>query len=332
MFCKYLPVLCLFAPLVCLQDRSDRLNSKSQVTLDLCLASVAHRRHMQMPSSQSKSLLDSAQKRDKHCPNPPQKRYEVLRDFVGFMAKHPTLRWSMGAGALLGAMRQEPPGFIPQDDDIDVYMPARDLFAMQDIAMQELPLGRDIGPAARFTPTDECCGFGWRIVHRDDECSYMDLMGFSLQDQPFDNQKIDGQKIDVHGQKIWAIPQDQGKMFHLDAMMLQRQQWEERQDSVPDEMGPEWKWNGNQTTLFTNVYIFENELLPFTQRQMYGLSVNIPQRPVDILNRLYGTNCMVRDDHGHDLTKDSKWLRPADVNPHSVLQVGQRGWIRNVNP
>ena len=54
-----------------------------------------------------------------------QCNYELLRAFGGWMdaSNH---RFTLGAGTLLGAMRNEPPGLLQWEHDVDVYVPARD--------------------------------------------------------------------------------------------------------------------------------------------------------------------------------------------------------------
>ena len=49
--------------------------------------------------------------------------YEILKEFKTFCEMH-QLRYFMAYGTLLGAVRHE--GFIPWDDDIDVFMPRPD--------------------------------------------------------------------------------------------------------------------------------------------------------------------------------------------------------------
>ena len=53
-----------------------------------------------------------------------QCNYELLRAFNGWM-DHNSLRYTLGAGTLLGAMRNEPPGLLQWEHDVDAYVPAR---------------------------------------------------------------------------------------------------------------------------------------------------------------------------------------------------------------
>jgi len=151
MLCRCLAALFLLvAPAVCLHNgRSEfrirvqkSLSHESKAALHVeCLADGQRMQLREMENSTERRERETSERLSSrkdanlnglgeqgaaaHCPNPAQKRYEVLRDFVGYMAKHPELRWSLSAGSLLGAMRQKPPGFIQVDNDIDAIMPAR---------------------------------------------------------------------------------------------------------------------------------------------------------------------------------------------------------------
>lgn len=50
---------------------------------------------------------------------------ELMEDFHEFCERH-EIRYYMGSGTLLGAVRHR--GFIPWDDDLDIFMPVKDFF------------------------------------------------------------------------------------------------------------------------------------------------------------------------------------------------------------
>merc|ERR1740133_968617 len=108
-------------------------------------------------------------------------------------------------------------------------------------------------------------------------------MALSLQEAPF------GRHHYRRHEKVWAIPHQQGgpRRKHadspktMDAMMMERKHWKKKHGSEG-----ELRWTGKQETQFERVYLLQSEFLPLTQMQMYGVSVNIPQRPWDILRRL----------------------------------------------
>ena len=61
------------------------------------------------------------------APGTAQCNYELLGAFSRYMrSRGKGLRYALAAGTLLGAMRNEPPGLLQWEHDVDVYMPARD--------------------------------------------------------------------------------------------------------------------------------------------------------------------------------------------------------------
>ena len=86
-----------------------------------------------MHSNSSKVIYDSADLPENLEPQPGtnQCNYELLRAFDGWMDESGSgderhLRYTLGAGTLLGAMRTVPTGLIQWEHDVDVYVPARD--------------------------------------------------------------------------------------------------------------------------------------------------------------------------------------------------------------
>lgn len=245
---------------------------------------------------------------ERHCPNPPQKRYELLRDFTRFMAQHADLRWSLGFGSLLGAMRQDPPGFIQLDDDLDLYMPARDLLHLQDLMLQ--PGGNSTHDTSFGVMKPEllsaCCSFGWRVYHRNDKCAYMDFFALALEQKK------------GFSQKAWLIP---GGWFAPACPQNHLGQWKEAFSGEASWIGPrECLWKG----AFEGFYMLEDEFAPLQQMQMYDLSVNIPKQAWHILLRRYGQGARDHDDHGHDFRKDPQWRKPAIVTIEKPARLMRR--------
>lgn len=78
--------------------------------------------------------------------------YEILKEFKTFCEMH-QLRYFMAYGTLLGAVRHE--GFIPWDDDIDVFMPRPDYEKL-------LQLYKDNESYQLYSPRKQkeyCCGY-----------------------------------------------------------------------------------------------------------------------------------------------------------------------------
>ncbi len=63
---------------------------------------------------------------------------EVLREIAEVCERH-NLQWYAAYGTLLGAIRHE--GFVPWDDDMDIWMLREDYNKFMEIAPKELPPG-----------------------------------------------------------------------------------------------------------------------------------------------------------------------------------------------
>ena len=68
-------------------------------------------------------------------------RMEVLNEISMVCERH-HLRWFMAFGSMLGAVRHH--GFIPWDDDVDIFMPEDDYQVFRRYALQEFPKGYTI--------------------------------------------------------------------------------------------------------------------------------------------------------------------------------------------
>jgi hypothetical protein len=116
-----------------------------------------------------------------------QCNYELLRAFAVWMHEQDAsghgLRYTIGAGTLLGAMRTlhftQRAGLLPWESDVDIYMPAADAFALverlQRLCTPESRLGGGRRPAVCDTVEfrgfidasgGPCCGFGFKLYHR----------------------------------------------------------------------------------------------------------------------------------------------------------------------
>ena len=66
---------------------------------------------------------------------------QLFREIDEICKKH-NLRYVMAGGTLIGVLRNE--GFIPWDDDVDIYMPKSDWDKFVEICKTEMPPNRAI--------------------------------------------------------------------------------------------------------------------------------------------------------------------------------------------
>lgn len=85
---------------------------------------------------------------------------EILREIVKICEKHSIDYW-LAYGTMLGAVRHN--GFIPWDDDVDLYMRIEDYMYFESIAIKELP--SDYRVESQWT--DSCCGRLFAKVYKE---------------------------------------------------------------------------------------------------------------------------------------------------------------------
>ena len=66
---------------------------------------------------------------------------QLFREVDAICKKH-DLRYVMAGGTLIGVLRNE--GFIPWDDDVDIYMPKSDWDKFVEICQNEMPPNRAV--------------------------------------------------------------------------------------------------------------------------------------------------------------------------------------------
>ena len=125
--------------------------------------------------------------------------YELLRAFAKYAASR-GLRYSLASGTLLGAMRNEPPGLLQWEHDVDVYMPARDASALlrrlgRDCPARSNPRRNEFW-RSRWCATLQlrglvdrhgrpCCGFGFKLFHRKSDACELDVLVLGAASAPY---------------------------------------------------------------------------------------------------------------------------------------------------
>jgi lipopolysaccharide cholinephosphotransferase len=127
---------------------------------------------------------------------------EILEEFRRFCEKH-SLRYYLGSGTLLGAVRHK--GFVPWDDDIDVEMPRPDYDRFSELCRTELGSGY----SWHTYLTDRHYPFMWGKLMRD---------GTELRQRPLEHlgmqQSIYIDVWPLDGISNWRLPEAIQRAFH----------------------------------------------------------------------------------------------------------------------
>jgi hypothetical protein len=138
------------------------------------------------------------------APGTAQCNYELLRAFSGFVDANPPLRYTLGAGTLLGAMRTEPAGLLQWEHDVDVYVPARDATELVRLLQEQCGDGATASDAtvaaSRWKSPfcsvlqyrgfvgaqgEPCCGFGFKLYHRASTTCELDVLVLGRSPAPY---------------------------------------------------------------------------------------------------------------------------------------------------
>ena len=108
---------------------------------------------------------------------------QLFREVDGICKKH-NLRYVMAGGTLIGVLRNE--GFIPWDDDVDIYMPKSDWDKFVEICRTEMPPDRAIycsdvdrtytNGFPRYGSTDSCSIHKHQIIGDDKAGEIIDVL------------------------------------------------------------------------------------------------------------------------------------------------------------
>lgn len=244
--------------------------------------------------------------------------YELLRAFAGYAASM-SITYTLGAGTLLGAMRNRPPGLLKWEHDVDVYVPASDAWTLLDALRTQCPSSSS-RRRSRWCRTlqfrglvdrhgDACCGFGFKLFHRRNDACELDVLVLGSSPAPY-----------MHGETpLWppwtlllATPwhylstawlrltaawtdTDDGTLYYVipedvwrKSLMASHSRWCSRVSEA-------WRWCGGPPLSFFHAeYFAPGDLLPVRHVHFHGLRLPIPHRPWVLLNRTYGFDCAYR--------------------------------------
>jgi LicD family len=253
-------------------------------------------------------------------PGTSQCGYELIRAFDMYVRRR-KLRYTIGAGTLLGAMRNQPAGLLQWEHDVDVYMPARDAFQLIRWLGTDCSDQRQRGWGNRWCHVlqfpglldrsgQPCCGWGFKLYHRHSSACELDVLVLAATHAPF-----------MHGETplwpIWSLPlarlyhqlavawrrlssaDDRGGAYFVipedvsrKSLMSDASRWCEMHaldegKGVPAKPS-ELAWCGAPLSFFQDEYFAPGELFPTGRVRFHELHVAIPHAPWALLNRTYG--------------------------------------------
>eukprot|EP00039_Didymoeca_costata_P014149 m.225508 g.225508 ORF g.225508 m.225508 type:complete len:315 (+) comp15957_c4_seq13:1247-2191(+) len=238
-----------------------------------------------------------------------QCNYELLRAFSKFVqhlgSEGYSLRYTLGAGTLLGAMRSQPPGLLKWEHDTDIYIPAKDAFTLVDglnkyCTQTHSPVCHELwfrGFVERDGKTP-CCGFGFKIYHRHKAICELDILVLGVSKAPYFHARnvfnppwallttwphwLASRYI--YNGTFFVIPED----IHNKLIMSDASHWCNSTIKGKNELS----WcGGPPVSFFQDEYLRIEELFPLKTVTMYNLVLNIPNNPWAVLNRTYGSTC-----------------------------------------
>lgn len=269
--------------------------------------------------------------------------YELVRAFAAY-AKARGVRYTLGAGTLLGAMRNQPGGLLRWEHDVDVYVPARDASRLIDRLHADCAARHqsrwckvlDFPGLVDRRGGGPCCGFGFKIFHRHSEACELDVLVLAATRAPF-----------MHGETrlwppwglvlsslyhsiatSWLAGSDDGEPHFVipedvthKSLMGDMSRWCPLAPVESAKASDEWAWCGAPLSFFQDEYFAPGEYFPLSQRRFHGMLVTVPQSPWAVLNRTYGADCAYiarLNEHGGAradlrLPKHKALLSPAPV-------------------
>ena len=269
-----------------------------------------------------------------------QCNYELLKSFA---RAADGLRWTAGAGTLLGVLRSEPPGLLPWEHDVDVYVPARDAVELaRRLADRCSRNKRDVAFCGAlawrgFVDGDgaACCGFGYKAFHAASRACELDVLVLAASaSAPWTHGARAGgwtawpplprlvaalRAARARGGPPWdhlVIPEDVDR-----GNLLAGDRWDDA------SAVPEWRFRGPEISFFQDEYFRPGEFEPRRTVRAYDVDVFVPRDPWASLNRTYGPACAYTarvDDHGGvyvdlRLPEHSHLKRPADIEVVDVF-------------
>lgn len=238
---------------------------------------------------------------------------QLLREIDAVCRKH-HLRYVMAGGSLIGVIRHE--GFVPWDDDVDIYMPKNDWDAFVRLADRELPPDRAIqcvdvtrnytNTFPRYADTSSCVIHRHQIISDDKAGEIIDVL--TLDPIPDDDREYEKYRTHmmiyselvgisvVYGSR-WEIPVTLYWKYLLSMKLFGKDRTLRKLEKIMFSYKEEecsryaMRWGGCP-------FLFDKDMMfPVKYGKFEDLEVMIPARTSDYLIWHYGDEWSYIPDH-----------------------------------
>lgn len=236
-----------------------------------------------------------------------EKQKYLLKLFreVDEICREHNLRYVLAGGSLIGALRHE--GFVPWDDDVDLYMPRSDWEKFIEICKTELPPNREIqcsevdrnytNSFPRYASTDTCAIHKSQIIGKDCGGEIIDIL--TLDPIPADDKEYkkyrthmmiysDLINISVGYSDRWEIPASMYLKYLLSYIFLGKKRTLEKLEKIMFFYNEEecdryaMRWGGCP-------FLFDKDMMfPVKEGIFEGQKAMIPNKCSDYLIWHYG--------------------------------------------
>ena len=236
-----------------------------------------------------------------------EKQKYLLKLFreVDEICREHNLRYVLAGGSLIGALRHE--GFVPWDDDVDLYMPRSDWEKFIEICKTELPPDREIqcsevdrnytNSFPRYASTNTCAIHKSQIIGKDCGGEIIDIL--TLDPVPADDKEYEKYRthmmiysdlinISVGYSDRWEIPASMYLKYLLSYIFLGKKRTlaklEKIMFSYPEEECDRYamRWGGCP-------FLFDKDMMfPVKEGNFEGQKAMIPNKCSDYLIWHYG--------------------------------------------
>ena len=236
-----------------------------------------------------------------------EKQKYLLKLFreVDEICREHNLRYVLAGGSLIGALRHE--GFVPWDDDVDLYMPRSDWEKFIEICKTELPPNREIqcsevdrnytNSFPRYASTDTCAIHKSQIIGKDCGGEIIDIL--TLDPIPADDKEYEKYRthmmiysdlinISVGYSDRWEIPASMYLKYLLSYIFLGKKRTLEKLEKIMFSYNEEecdryaMRWGGCP-------FLFNKDMMfPVKEGIFEGQKAMIPNKCSDYLIWHYG--------------------------------------------